>query len=135
MKLIYPVLFQIFWTFVVVVIMFRARKAAIDNKEVQISDIVVSGDKWPEKAKLAANNFSNQFETPMLFFVLVAIAIFVGATGWIMAWLAWIYVGTRVVHTLVHTGSNNLKPRAGVFALGFAALLAMLVGIVLTVIF
>jgi hypothetical protein len=133
MKLIYPVLFQIFWTFVVLVIMFRARKAAIDNKEVKIGDIVVSGDSWPDRAKLAANNFSNQFETPMLFFVLVAIAIFVGATGWIMAWLAWIYVGTRVVHTLVHTGSNNLKQRAGVFSLGFAVLLAMLIGILIKV--
>lgn len=133
MKLIYPVLFQIFWTFVVVVIMFRARKAAIQNKEVKISDVVVSGEKWPEKAKLAANNFSNQFETPVLFFVLVAIAIFVGATSWIMAWLAWIYVGTRVVHTLVHTGSNDLKKRAGVFTLGFFVLVAMLIGIVIRV--
>ena len=133
MKLIYPVLFQIFWTFVVVVIMFRARKAAIENKEVKISDIVVSGDKWPDKARLASNNFANQFETPVLFFALVAIAIFTGATGWIMAWLAWIYVGTRVVHTLVHTGSNNLKQRAGIFTLGFAVLVAMLIGILIKI--
>lgn len=133
MKLIYPVLFQIFWTFVVLGIMFKARKSAIDNKEVRIGDVVVSGDKWPDKAKQAANNFSNQFETPILFFVLVAIAIFVGATGWIMAWLAWIYVGTRVVHTLVHTGDNRLSRRAGVFSLGVLVLFAMLVGILIKV--
>lgn len=133
MKLIYPVLFQIFWTFVVLGIMFKARKAAIDNKDVRIADVVVSGDKWPDKARQAANNFSNQFETPILFFVLVAIAIFVGATGWIMAWLAWIYVGTRVVHTLIHTGPNRLSQRAGVFSLGVLVLFAMLIGILVKV--
>lgn len=135
MKLIYPVLFQIFWSFVVLVIMFRARKAAVQAGAVKIGDIAVTGDKWPDKAKLAANNFTNQFETPVLYYALTAIAIFVGATGWIMAWLSWMYVGSRVVHTLVHTGTNRIGQRAPVFALGMLALLLMLIGIVVHVIF
>ncbi len=44
----------------------------------------------------------NQFETPILFFALLAIATFVGATV-LMVTLAWSYFATRVVHTAIHT--------------------------------
>lgn len=129
MSLIYPALAQIFWTLVVLVILFRARKAAFMSGEVKIRDIAVSGDAWPERAKLASANFSNQFETPVLFYALVLIATHVGATGWIMATLAWIYVATRIAHTWVQTGANRVMNRAKIYFAGIAALLAMLVGI------
>lgn len=131
MKLIYPVLFQVFWTLVVLAIMFRARRAAYRGGEVTIPDVAVSGEKWPEKAKLAANNFSNQFETPLLFFVLAGIAVHIGATDWIMVGLAWAFVVTRIVHTLVHTGSNAIGLRVRAFGLGVLMLLFMLVRIVI----
>ena len=129
MNLIYPALAQIFWTFVVLVILFRARKAAFMSGEVKIRDIAVSGEAWPERAKLASANFSNQFESPVLFYALVLIATHVGATGWIMATLAWIYVATRIAHTWIQVGTNRVMNRAKIYFAGIAALLAMLVGI------
>ncbi|CAD5258806.1 conserved membrane hypothetical protein [Bosea sp. 62] len=133
LKLIYPALAQILWSFVVLVIMFRRRKRAFANREVGLADIAVSTERYPDTARLAAANFSNQFETPVLFFALILIAIHVGATGYVMAALAWAYVATRVVHTLVHTGTNSLKQRAIVFAAGIACLFFMWIGIVIAV--
>ncbi|HEV2509729.1 MAPEG family protein [Bosea sp. (in: a-proteobacteria)] len=133
LKLIYPALAQILWSFVVLVIMFRRRKRAFANREVGLADIAVSTERYPDTARLAAANFSNQFETPVLFFALILIAIHVGATGYVMAMLAWAYVATRIVHTLVHTGTNSLKQRALVFAAGIACLFFMWVGIVIAV--
>jgi hypothetical protein len=69
----------------------------------------------------------------VLFYALVMFAIQTGATGWIMQGLAWAYVATRVVHTLIHTGQNNVKKRALVFTVGLVALLAMLIGVVAAV--
>jgi hypothetical protein len=132
MKLIYPALFQIFWTMVVLVIMFRARQQAF-REGIRLKDIAVTSEAWPQKARLAQNNFANQFETPVLFYALVMFAIQTGATGWIMQGLAWAYVASRVVHTLIHTGENNVKRRALVFMVGLGALLAMLVGVVAAV--
>jgi hypothetical protein len=129
MQLLYPALFQIFWTLVVLVIMFRARQAAF-RSGTRIKDIAITSEAWPEKARLAQNNFANQFETPVLFYVLVLFAIHTGATGWIMQGLAWAYVASRVVHTLIHTGANNVKRRALVFSLGLLALVGMLIGVV-----
>jgi hypothetical protein len=133
LKLIYPALAQIFWSFVVLVIMFRRRKQAFANREVGLADIAISTERYPDSARLAAANFSNQFETPVLFFALILIAIHVGATGHVMSALAWAYVATRVIHTLVHTGTNSLKQRALIFAAGIACLLFMWIGIVIAV--
>lgn len=133
LKLIYPALAQILWSFVVLVIMFLRRQKAFANREVRLADIAISTERYPDSARLAAANFSNQFETPVLFFALTLIAIHVGATGYVMAALAWAYVATRVVHTLVHTGTNSLKQRALIFAAGIACLFLMWVGIVIAV--
>jgi len=133
LKLIYPALVQILWTFIVLVIMAVRRKRAFANREVKLADVAVSTERYPDTARLAAANFSNQFETPVLFFALILIAIHVGATGYVMAALAWGYVATRVVHTVIHTGSNRLQQRAVVFVAGFACLFFMWAGIVVAI--
>lgn len=128
MSLLYPALAQIFWTFIVLVILFRSRQAAV-RQGVRLKDIAVNGDAWPDSAKLASANFTNQFETPVLFYALALIATHVGATGWIMTTLAWVYVATRIGHTLVHTGQNRVMTRAKIYFGGLLALFAMLIGI------
>ena len=58
----------------------------------------------------------------------------VGASGYAMAGLAWAFVATRIVHTLIHVGSNALKPRSVVYALGVLILFLMWIGVVLAVV-
>lgn len=133
LKLIYPALAQILWTFVVLGIMFQRRRKALVGKEVRFADVAVSTERYPDAARLAAANFTNQFETPVIFFALIMLAMEVGATGYVMAALAWVYVATRVAHTLVHTGSNRLQTRASIFGVGALCLLLMWIGVVATV--
>ncbi|WNJ92954.1 MAPEG family protein [Bosea sp. 685] len=134
LKLVYPTLAMILWIFVVLVIVFLRRQAAFKSKQVRLADIAVSAEGYPEPARLAAANFSNQFETPVVFFALIMLAMEVGASGYAMAGLAWAFVATRIVHTLIHVGSNAMKPRAGVFALGVLILFLMWIGVVLAVV-
>lgn len=133
MKLIYPALAQILWTFVVLTIMFLRRRRAMIGKEVSVADVAVDKERYPEPARLAAANFANQFETPVLFFVLLLLAMHAGATGYVMAVLAWLFVATRVVHTLIHVGRNDLMQRASVFAVGAVVLFCMWLGIVVSI--
>ena len=51
-----------------------------------------------------------------------------------MAVLAWAYVATRIIHTLIHTGSNRMARRAIVFAAGVACLFFMWIGVVISVV-
>jgi hypothetical protein len=72
-----------------------------------------------------ADNFRNLFETPVLFYALVAVA---AGIGYVPSWLvtgAWIYVALRVVHSVIHCTYNNVMHRLGAFLLSFALLTAM----------
>jgi hypothetical protein len=130
MSLMYPALAQLGWMFVVLVIMFLARREALVARTVRMQDIALTGDAWPDRAKAAANNFSNQFETPVMFFVILLIANEIGAKATWMVVLAWIYVASRVVHTLIHVTSNHVLRRASAFAVGLLALFLMWIGLV-----
>ncbi|SER20815.1 hypothetical protein SAMN05216548_11338 [Faunimonas pinastri] len=129
--LAWPMLAQILITFVVCFVMGRLRFAAYGRGEVPLDRARLSGDAWPDRARQASNNFSNQFETPVLFYVLCLIAWHINATNIVMQALAWIYVLTRLVHAGVHLTSNDLRPRFGAYFVGLLCLIAMWIVIVL----
>lgn len=131
MTLVYPALAQIFWTFLVIMMAGRSRVSTLRKREVNMGQIALGNDAWPERVKALGNNMNNQFETPVLFYALCAIATYTGLTGWIMAALAWGYVMTRIAHTLIHTGGNNVLRRFQAFVAGLTLLMAMWLGIVL----
>lgn len=134
LNLVYPALALIFWIFVVGVILLLRRREAFLSRQVKPDEVSVSTERYPVPARLAAANFSNQFETPVLFFALIMLAIEVRATGYAMAALAWLYVATRVVHTLIHIGPNKLPVRGAVYGVGCIALFGMWLGVLLAVI-
>lgn len=133
LRLLYPALALMLWTFVVLVITFDRRRRAFSSGETRMADVAVSTEKYPLPARLAAANFSNQFETPVLFYALLIMATMVHATNHVMVVLAWGYVATRIAHTLIHIGSNEMRLRAGVFAIGVAMLFGLWLGVVLTI--
>ncbi|MBN9441902.1 MAG: MAPEG family protein [Bosea sp.] len=133
LKLIYPALAMILWIFVVGVVLAVRRKAAFATGAVRPEEVAVSTERYPLPARLVSANFSNQFELPVVFFALIMLAMEVAATGYVMATLAWIFVASRVVHTLVHIGSNQLPLRGAVYGIGAIVLMAMWVGVLLAV--
>ena len=133
LKLIYPTLAMIFWIFVVGVILALRRKTAFTSGAVRPDDVSVSTERYPLPARLAAANFTTQFETPVVFFALVMVAMETGATGYAMALLAWLFVATRVVHTFIHIGSNRLPLRGAVYGIGVIALFFMWLGVLISV--
>ena len=72
-----------------------------------------------------ADNFSNLFETPVLFYV-ACIGLYVTHTVSMPALaLAWVYVLLRMAHSYVHCGSNHVMTRFKCFAASMAALVAL----------
>ena len=133
LKLIYPTLAMIFWIFVVGVILALRRKDAFSSGAVRQDEVSVSTESYPVPARLAAANFTNQFESPVIFFAVVMVAMETGATGYAMALLAWLYVATRVIHTFIHLGPNKLPLRGAVYGIGFIALFCMWLGVLVSV--
>ena len=133
LKLVYPALAMILWIFVVGLILAMRRKDAFSSGTVRPEDVTVSTERYPVPARLASANFSNQFETPVVFFALIMLAMEVNATSYVMAALAWLFVATRVVHTLIHIGPNKLPLRGAIYGVGVIALFGMWIGVLLAI--
>lgn len=131
LALVYPVLAQVFWTFVIYILLGVRRYRAVKQRTVRLREVAMNSDAWPEDVRKVANNLRNQSESAVLFYVLCGVATYVGVTPIGMTILAWIYVATRVAHTLIHATANKLPLRALVFAIGQAALFVMFIVIVL----
>ncbi len=73
----------------------------------------------------AADNFRNLFEIPVLFYVLcIAIAVNGSSTpGLVRA--AWVFVGLRALHSLVHVSYNRVMHRFIVYAVSTVLLFGM----------
>ncbi len=116
---------QVLLTLALMLWMGRARVRTVRAERVHIRDIALSGDAWPEDVRKISNNVHNQFERPILFFVLCGTATYLGVTGILMAFLAWAYVATRLVHTFIHVTTNRVRDRFYAFAAGMVVLFAM----------
>ena len=68
---------------------------------------------------------ANQFEYPVLFYTLIALAIGLGLEDAWLPGLAWGYVGLRWAHAASHLWFNRLYVRTPVFIAGNLVLLAM----------
>ena len=80
----------------------------------------------------AADNFRNLFEVPVLFYALVAVALAIQQTpGWLVIG-AWAFVALRVVHSAIHCTYNKVYHRLTAFAGSFALLMALWVGLFLS---
>ena len=66
---------QVGLTFFLLLWMAGARRGALVRGETKLKDIALREPNWPTQATQIANCYSNQFEIPVLFYVLIAIAL------------------------------------------------------------
>lgn len=79
----------------------------------------------PEESLQINRAIVNQFESPVLFYV-VCIASYVSQNAGIaMVALAWLYAITKLIHIYVHTTSNNVRHRRPVFMVTYILLMLM----------
>lgn len=130
LSLLYPVLAQIALTLLVYGGLSLTRQRALRAREVRLGDIALDKARWDDTSRKWSNNLDNQFQTPVLFYVICGVATFTGAAGLIMTVLAWAYVVTGIVHVYIHTGANDLRRRFWVFLVGYSILVAMFVGVI-----
>lgn len=123
--ILYPVLVQVALTFILLFAMAQARLGAIRRKEVKVGAIALGQDAWPPVPSKRAASFHNQFEMPVLFYALVGLALASGMVTTRLIYLAWAFVALRVVHAVIHTGSNNVRRRFMVFLVGVLVLIVM----------
>ena len=83
------------------------------------------GAKWPPAAAKFGDCYSNQFELPVLFYVLIAIALPLRHADLVIVLLSWVFVVTRFAHAGIFVTSNNMKTRPLAWLAGVLVLFAM----------
>jgi len=77
------------------------------------------------RATQFANSFANQFELPLLFYVLTILEILTHHADVLYVVLAWIFVATRVMQAMIHVSSNNVRLRGAWYGIGALVLVTM----------
>ena len=130
-----PLFVQVGLTFVLLFWMGSARIGALRNREVALRDVALRQPAWPERPTQIANAYHNQRELPLLFYVLVILALFTRKTDFFFVALAWMFVTSRLVHAAIHVTSNDVRRRFYAFLVGAIILMAMWSWFALRVIF
>jgi hypothetical protein len=112
-------------TFVLLLWMVGSRRQALVGGETKIRDIALGQPNWPTRATQIANCYANQFELPLLFYILIALALPLRHADLFIVLMSWVFVVTRFVHAGIFVTSNDLGRRSSAWLAGVLVLLAM----------
>jgi hypothetical protein len=122
---ILPVLVQVGLTFLLLLWLGRSRVGHLRSGEVKVKDIALGERNWPSRLLQIQNSYHSQFELPVLFYVLVVLALITRKADMLFVVMSWMFVTTRLVHAGIHTTSNKVSLRFMAFLVGVLILAAM----------
>lgn len=127
--MIAPVMALVAWSLVIWVWMYAQRIPAMQKAGIKPQDARFPGalDVLPNAARQAADNYNHLMEQPTIFYA-AALAIQVAGHADPMAvHFAWVYVGVRVLHSLLQVSVNLVPVRFLLFVISTGVLAAMVV--------
>lgn len=131
-----PVLALICWTLIVWLWMYATRIPAMQKAGIDPDTARHPGtyaDKLPPSVRSVADNYNHLHEQPTIFYALMFFAALTGGADQIALYMAWAYVGLRVLHSFVQIVIGTVMLRFLIFSLGTIALFALAVKEVLRV--
>jgi hypothetical protein len=120
-----PVFVLVALTFALMFWMGVVRYGSVVRRETRVGDIALGQGNWPPHITQVGNSFNNQFQLPLLFYVLVILAYVLRKADLLFVIMSWVFVVLRILHVVVHTTSNRMIHRFGIYTAGAFVLLAM----------
>jgi hypothetical protein len=120
-----PVFVLVGLTFALLLWMAGARREALVSRETKIRDIALGQPNWPTRATQVGNCFKNQFELPVLFYILIALAAPLRHADLFIVLMSWVFVVTRFAHAGIFVTSNDLNRRSLAWFAGVLVVFAM----------
>ncbi|MFT4519457.1 MAG: hypothetical protein ACI9JM_001853 [Halioglobus sp.] len=124
-----PVLALITWTMVIWAWMYALRIPAMQAAQIDPQDAQHPGSLsvLPSNVRRVADNYNHLHEQPTVFYALAFYSALAGTGAGAIVSLAWLYVGLRVVHSLIQCTANKVMLRFSVFALSSLVLIGIAV--------
>jgi hypothetical protein len=127
-----PVVALILWTMLIWLWMYATRIPAMSKAKIDVANLVggVGNDLdelLPAETQWKAHNYNHLLTEPTLFYAVSLVLAIVGLGDGLNLYIAWAYVGLRVVHSLIQIMSNRVKYRFLVFLLSSLCIIALAV--------
>jgi hypothetical protein len=120
-----PLFVEVILTFGLLFATAFARVRDLRGNVVHARDIALGQVGWPAKTQQVGNAFNNQFQLPVLFYVLTVLAIITKQADLLFVVLAWIFVLARMAHLYVHVTHNIVVQRGRIYGIGAIVLMLM----------
>ncbi len=124
-----PVVALMAWTMVMWLWMYATRIPAMSKAGLepnQARQTKVLDDALPAEVQWKAHNYNHLHEAPTVFYAVALVLAMIGWGDGMNALIAWIYVGLRVIHSLVQATANVVMVRFVLYALSSLALMALI---------
>lgn len=116
-SILYPVFALAAWTFLVLLLIPFYRVRAGLRREIRTEDFRYGESATvPGYVSIPNRNYMNLLELPILFYVVCILFFVAGSATALTINVAWIYVGLRVIHSIIHLSYNNVIHRLTAFA-------------------
>ena len=128
-----PVVTLVAWSLVMLFWLAIARRRAFAKMGISWGTVprgargVNLDGRAPDEAQWPSHNYNHLMEQPTIFYAMALTLALMGMGGGINLWLAWGYVGFRIVHSLIQATINIVAWRLTVFALATFCLLGLTV--------
>lgn len=131
-NILQPVVALLGWSMVMWIWMYATRLPAMQKADIDVPNLVGStgGDLdriLDPKVQWKAHNYNHLMEQPTLFYAAAIILYISGYGDGINNMIAWGYVITRILHSLIQALVNRVALRFGVFVLSSLCLIALIV--------
>lgn len=116
--MLYAMFAMVLLTFGVAFRLLFLRIKAVKAGRVSIGQFRLNTGEIPNDMAQAARNYSNLFETPVLFYIAGTIAIAMDVESLELLIFAWGFVVARLAHSWIHLTYNNVIHRLWAFMAG-----------------
>ena len=120
-----PVLAHIFLIFMMYIYLAMVKSKAVKDGNVDRQKASLNSKAWPDNVVQVSNNLDNQFESPIIFYMLSVIYYLTANVDSILLSIMSLYVLTRYVHAYIHVTSNYVPYRFQIFRAGVLILLGL----------
>ncbi|WP_438749983.1 MAPEG family protein [Pararhizobium sp. O133] len=114
----WPVIAQVMLVFCIYLLMMRRRFGAVRAGTAKAHDYKIPTIE-PSPSATVARNLINQFELPLLFYLVCVLLYVTAGVSQAVVIIAWLFVLSRLAHAYVHVTSNRLMVRQRLFVVGF----------------
>src|SRR5271170_1321990 len=118
-----PLYVEVILTFALLIWMGPLRARDVRSGVAKLDTIALREPNWSKHTLQVAYAFSNQFELPVLFYVLTILEYVTHLAGIVFVVLAWIFVTFRLLQAYVHVTSNKVRLRGGLYGIAAIALI------------